>query len=287
MTLPFDLDAYLQRIGHDGPRTPSLETLSALHLAHVGSIAFENLDPWLRRPVPLDLVSLQHKLVASGRGGYCYEHNLLLGAALRCLGFGVVNLSARVHWNIPPDITRPRTHMLLAVDVAAQRYIVDAGFGGLTLTAPLRLDRRAPQRTPHGAMRLSRRDGLYVMEAEVSGHQQRNGNAGEAAWHALYSFDLQAQLPADYELANWYQCHHPASVFRTLLMAARPLADGRLVLRDHQLSFYPRQGPVSLSRIGSVGELRETLTQRFGLRLDALEGLDERLASVIAASLTS
>src|SRR5262245_53274238 len=69
----FDLDAYLQRIGYAGPRTTSLETLTGVHRAHVGAIAFENLDPLLGRPLALDLAALQHKLVTQRRGGFCYE----------------------------------------------------------------------------------------------------------------------------------------------------------------------------------------------------------------------
>ncbi len=64
-----DLDAYFARIGFSGARAPTLETLQALHLAHAQAIAFENLNPLLDRPVPLDLPALEEKLVRSGRGG--------------------------------------------------------------------------------------------------------------------------------------------------------------------------------------------------------------------------
>ncbi|GAA3261426.1 arylamine N-acetyltransferase [Nonomuraea helvata] len=39
-----DLDAYLARIGCGGPLEPTFETLRQVHLAHVRSIPFENLD---------------------------------------------------------------------------------------------------------------------------------------------------------------------------------------------------------------------------------------------------
>jgi len=272
-----DLDAYLQRIGlAAGSRPLSLDTLVAVHRAQVGAIAWETLDPWLGRPVELSLPALLDKLVRQRRGGYCYEHNLLLGAALRGLGFTVDNLAARVHWNIAPEVTRPRTHMLLTVNVAAQRYLVDAGFGGLTLTAPLRMDRRSPQRTPHGAMRLVRSEGLHVLEAEVSGPEG-------PAWRALYSFDLQLQLQADYEMASWYQCHHPASTFRSTLMAARPLPDGRLNLRDSQLTFHGLDGQRIVTQLASGAALRQVLQDRFGIELEGISGLDGRLDALAAA----
>jgi len=49
-----DLDAYFARIGYAGARTPDLATLRAIHALHPAAIPFENLDPLLGRPVPLD-----------------------------------------------------------------------------------------------------------------------------------------------------------------------------------------------------------------------------------------
>ncbi|MEI4902561.1 arylamine N-acetyltransferase, partial [Klebsiella pneumoniae] len=77
------------------------------------SIPFENLDPLLRRPMRLDAASLEQKLVRGGRGGYCFEQNLLLRHALEGIGFTVAGLAARVVWNQPEGAILPRTHMLL------------------------------------------------------------------------------------------------------------------------------------------------------------------------------
>src|SRR5215470_19882811 len=103
-----DLDAYLKRIGHTGGRTATLETLRSIHLQHAQTIPFENLNPLLRWPVLLDASSLEAKLVHGGRGGYCYEHNLLLLHALRALGFRATGLGARVILNAAPGAVRPR-----------------------------------------------------------------------------------------------------------------------------------------------------------------------------------
>ncbi len=115
----FDLDAYLDRLGYAGPHTPSLDTLEALHALHPAAIPFENLNPLLRWPVALDAESLQAKMVAGGRGGWCFEQNTLFRHALQSLGFSVSSLGARVIWNTPPDSPiGPRSHMLLLVDLA-------------------------------------------------------------------------------------------------------------------------------------------------------------------------
>src|SRR5262249_40301695 len=47
LTEDVDLESYFARIGYAGPRTASLDTLSALHALHPAAIAFENLDPLL------------------------------------------------------------------------------------------------------------------------------------------------------------------------------------------------------------------------------------------------
>ncbi len=266
-----DLDAYLHRIGYTGPHSATPDTLEGVHRCHAQAIAFENLDPLLGRPVALDLASLQRKLVSAGRGGFCYEHNLLLGAALRALGFAVVDLAARVLWNVEPGVVRARTHMLLRVDVGAQPCLVDAGFGGRTLTAPLRLDRPGAQSTPHGAFRLLRGDDGFTLQAEVAGE-----------WKSLYSFDLQPQVLSDYEQTSWYLCHHPQSLFRLTLVAARPVADGRWALRDRSLTFHGLDGSAEVRTLASAAALRDALESRFGIVLSDIPGIDARLAEVAA-----
>src|SRR5262245_12466747 len=117
MSVAIDIDAYFQRIGYSGERTPTLDTLRAIHVRHPEAIPFENLNPWLGWPVRLDAPSLEQKLVRDGRGGYCYEHNLLLIHVLKAMGFQVMGLAARVLWNAPEGTVTARTHMLLLVDL--------------------------------------------------------------------------------------------------------------------------------------------------------------------------
>ncbi|TGT04040.1 arylamine N-acetyltransferase, partial [Mesorhizobium sp. M8A.F.Ca.ET.213.01.1.1] len=119
------------------PTEASLATLKALHRQHPQAIAFENLDPFLGHARKLDLASLQDKIFTHGRGGYCYEHNLLFMHALTALGFEVSGLAARVLWGQPDDAITARSHMLLRVEFDGHTYLADVGFGGLTLTAPL------------------------------------------------------------------------------------------------------------------------------------------------------
>ncbi len=82
-----DLDAYLSRIEYSGSRNVTAATLRQLHRAHTTHIPFENLDILLGKSIRLDLESLQTKLVRNRRGGYCFEQNALLAAALGADGF--------------------------------------------------------------------------------------------------------------------------------------------------------------------------------------------------------
>ncbi len=258
-----DVDAYFRRIGYAGSREPTLDTLRGIHLCHAVSIPFENLDPLLGHTVRLDLPSLDHKLVRSGRGGYCFEQNLLLSHILQTLGFRTVNLAARVLWNAPPGAVRPRSHMLLRVDLDDGPYIADVGFGGLTLTAPLRLDTKIEQATPHEMFRLLEADDGFVMEALI-----------QDSWAALYRFDLQPQFLPDYEVASWFVSTHPQSHFVTSLIVARPEAGRRFALSNNQLTVH-RAGVAPDRRVlSSVGELRDVLQDTFGLKLPDAPDLD-------------
>lgn len=226
-----DIKAYFKRLGYNGKQTPELEVLEAIHLLHPQIIPFENLNPLLRLPVMLDLRSLEEKLIHSKRGGFCFEHNLLLSHMLRELGFNVKGLAARVLWNQPEGRVKARSHMLLLVYVDKSPFIVDVGFGGLTLTAPLQLELNIVQDTPHEPFRLVSAAGdEVIMEALV-----RN------IWKPLYRFSLHEQYQIDYEMTSWYLCNHPESHFISSLIAAVAKPGHRYTLRNNELAIHTKE----------------------------------------------
>jgi N-hydroxyarylamine O-acetyltransferase len=271
MTSPFDIDAYFARIGYTGPRGPTLDTLEAIHARHPQAIPFENLNPLLGWPVRLDAASLQQKLVRDGRGGYCFEQNLLLYHALRAIGFEVTGLAARVLWNVPEGVVRARTHMLLLVAVGGRPYVADVGFGGLTLTAPLRFETGIEQATPHEPFRLIAAGDAFLMQAYVGGE-----------WKPLYRFDRQEQLLPDYEVTNWHLSNHPESQFVTGLIAARADSDRRYTLRNNELMVHYLDGRSERRVLTSAAALRAALTDAFRLTLPAGPELDAALEGVVA-----
>ncbi|MBN4664371.1 arylamine N-acetyltransferase [Pandoraea nosoerga] len=268
MSRPFDPERYFQRIGYTGPRAATLDVLRAVHALHPRAIPFENLDPIRGRPVEVDLPSVAAKLVDRERGGYCFEHNTLFANVLAHLGFRVTPLIGRVAWGRTFDAEAPLTHMLLRVDLDGQAWLVDVGFGSVTLTAPLRLHSTQPQSTVLETLQLDTvRTGD---DAPVSEYRLSVQSSGK--WLPVYRFTPRPAEWIDYKLGNWYTSSAPESIFRQHLMACRVLPQGRIALLDTRLIERSSQGEVvAETDIASAAQLAQILSERFGLSLDGID----------------
>lgn len=273
-----DLTAYARRLGLPAPTLaapPSLDLLRQLHRHQPEAIAFENLSPLLGLPVPLGSAELAAKLLHQSRGGYCFELNSLFLRALRQLGFTARGLAARVHWQVPPGVVLPRTHMLILVELAGESWLADVGFGGLSLTAPLRLLADEPQSTPHNTFRL-------LADTDEYGHGYcLQVQLGER-WVPMYSFDLQVQQEADFVAMNWFVATHPSSRFTTQLVAARVDGECRHTLGNAQYTCHRPDGS-ERRQLQDVDELLAVLDEVFGLPVRAMPGVRERLLAVLTS----
>jgi N-hydroxyarylamine O-acetyltransferase len=255
--LEFNVDAWLNRIGHHGARDPTLATLRAIVTAQSGTIPFENVDVLLGRTPRLDLVSLQHKTIVGGRGGYCFELNSLLYAGLIALGFQVTPLLARVIRGLEADAAGSETHMTLLVDLPEGPFLADVGFGNLTPTAPLALRPNIEQQTPHEVMRLWPVGDELTLQAKLGPN-----------WQNIYRFAPRARLPIDYEVANWFTATHPASPFVSNMIVARPGPAGvRKTLFNGRVSIRTPGEPTERFRLDDDGIFQSTLVDKFGLIL--------------------
>jgi N-hydroxyarylamine O-acetyltransferase len=204
-----DLDAYLARIGLSGR-----PALAELHRAHVIAIPFENLDPLRGVPISIQLHDIERKLVFGGRGGYCFEHNLLFGAALRALGMDVEPMLARVGPHEDPLCSL--THLLLRVRDGGALWHADVGFGAGTLLEPI----------PFGPGASVEQAGRRVRVVDCATQLLLQSAGADGVWVDLYRF-MPISVPfIDIELSNWFTCTHPGSGFVNHLNVTVHLADG-------------------------------------------------------------
>ena len=267
-----DLDAYFARIGYDGARTPTLAIIAAIQLAHAHTIPFENLDPYLHRPVSVAVPDIEQKLVKGRRGGWCYEQNMLFSTALRQLGFNVRWLMARVMWGAPPDVLTSRSHMLSLIDVDGTPMIADVGFGGATLTAPLRLEPDVEQPTPNDVFRFIRDGDTFVMQMKLR------------EWAPVYRFDLSEHYFADFEARSWYLSHYPRSHFLQNIMVAMPQPGRRIALLDNHFTIHQSDGETERHVLTDVTSIRGVLRDEFKLPVDDIPELDAALERIVSAA---
>lgn len=250
--MSIDLKEYAERIGYRGELAATMETLKNLHFAHATHIPFENLEILLGRPIEADLESLWAKMISSERGGYCFEQNALFAAVLEELGFRVRRLAARVRMGSKE--VRPRSHMLLSVEIEGESWLADVGFGGEGLLHPIPLRVGEEARNFAWAHRLTLEGPFHVLQT-----MHPDG------WFDLYAFTLEEQYPADYEVANYFISTNPHSPFVHMIFVSRPDADVRLTLMNRRLIEQRAQGS-STSIVPDDDAILEVLAERFGLR---------------------
>ena len=270
---PF-LRAYFSRLGWTGTPDASINTLRTLHIHHNSAIPFENLDVLLPREIHLDDRSLEEKLINARRGGYCFEQNGLLERALSEIGFTVRSLLGRVVLANPPQMP-PRTHRLLLVEAEGERWIADVGFGGQTLTAPIRLQADIEQQTPHGEYRLVQEGDDWILQFRHHDH-----------WQSMYRFDLVVQHQSDYLMGNFWSAHWPQSHFRHHLLMCRHLPDGgKLTLTNFHFTRYQDGRAIEQINLPDVASLYALLQEQFGLGVDDVKHgfTEDELATVMAA----
>jgi N-hydroxyarylamine O-acetyltransferase len=251
----FELDRYLERIGLSANPVPGL---AAIHRAHVTRIPFENLSPYRGLPVSLEPDALTQKLVEQRRGGYCFEHNLLLKLALESIGARVEPLLARVRNGQPALPAGPLTHLLLRVELDGALWHADVGFGQGTLLEPIPFGPGGPYEQSGWTYRVEAEGPLLVLQT-----------ATDDGWRDLYAFTPEPSPAIDIEVSNWFTSTHPQSRFVTRLLVTEHGPDGsRTTLSDFsgemvlsvQTPTGSRREPVAREAVPSL------LEERFGLR---------------------
>jgi len=247
-----DIQKYFDRIHFTGTADVSIETLKALHRAHVFRIPFENLDLHLGLKIPLDEPSLFRKMVLEKRGGYCYEMNGLFAWALRTIGFKIDLLAARMLYGFTEK--RPLSHQLLLIAIGNERWICGVGYGRHGLIEPIPLATQSEYSQFSEKFRLRKDpDGVYVLQSEI-----------DEVWTSLYAFTLQSYSPVDYAFMNYYNSTSPESPFRQKKICALPTPEGRKILTDTELKIKTLTNS-STTPIANNDHYLRALREHFGL----------------------
>lgn len=257
----FELDAYLDRVGLTG-RPP----IKDLHRAHVTRIPFENLDPHRGVPVSLAVEDLQRKLVGEGRGGYCFEQNLLLKAAAEALGAEVQTMLARVRVGAEPGTVRGPTHLVLRVEHEGESLLADVGFGLGVMFEPI----------PFEPGEVHEQEGWRYQLVRDGEELVLRGTDAEGEWADLYGFIPRPVPPVDIEISNWFTTAHPQSLFVQGLLIAAQSPDGtRRALSDWgELRLTVQRPGESTVTPLSRAEIPDALERHFGLAGFTLDAED-------------
>jgi len=263
----FDQKAWLDRIGYMGPLAPTLETLNGLIFAHAHTISYETLDIMLGRPPKLDVPTLQTKMIAGKRGGYCFEQNMLFRAALRSLGYRITSLQGRVVRGLAIDAPRPAIHMLLQVELPEGPYLADVGFGNLAPTCALSLKPLVEQETPHEVMRFIDVGGELTLQARF-----------KRGWEHIYRLIPYPRYDGEYEITNWYTATHPETPYQGNIIVAKPGPNRtRVTMYNARVTVRDADGRADKRWLASDCDYHDMLRGEFGLNMSDQE-IDQCIA---------
>ncbi len=246
-----DLDIYLARLGLSRPLEPTLESLKALHRAHLRAIPYENLDVQLGRPVTIERGPTLEKILRRGRGGWCYEMNGTLGWALEALGFKVTRLAGAVMREAFGD-SFAGNHLVLKVELPEGLYFADVGFGDGSLD---------PIRVVEGPFSASGFD-FNLTRVDDTWWRLHNHPYGGAK-----SFDVTLEPADEAQLAG--MCHRLQtedwSPFVQNLVVQRHTQEGITVLRGRVVRMVTAAGFTDRI-LDSADELVRFLDEAFAIR---------------------
>jgi N-hydroxyarylamine O-acetyltransferase len=254
------LDALLARIGLDRPPDADEDGLRVLHRAYLERVPYEDIAVQLGETGPLDERELAARVLANGRGGYCFELNTLLAALLRLVGFSVTHHQAVVGGDGPTN------HMVLLVHLDDAIWIADAGLGE-GFMEPLPLREGTFERGPFAYTLTREPEGTWWM--------------GQHEWSSFSGFRMQSEQSsvADFEPHHRRLALEPESSFVRTLVVQSPRDDRIVTLRARTLS---EIGPgVDTKRVLSRQEFAPVLRDVFGIALggERLERLWGRAVS--------
>lgn len=243
------LDLYLKRIGQERPQNLDFAALAAIHKAHLMSFTWEGLDAFMGWPSSNDPQRIFDKMVSGRRGGWCYEMNGLLGAALAGLGFRVTRLCGGVNRAKLGDLAIGN-HLTLRVDLD-RSYLAEVGVADAII-----------EPVPLAVGPVSQRGFDFSIMPTVDGWLRFYNHAFGLA--PSFDFRPDHQDEAALAASQAWLMRDPASPFTGALAIVRHTAEGYVGLQNNRLRRVTPAG-VSEQTIESMGAFADVLTDVFQL----------------------
>lgn len=123
------IDALLEHLELERPPAADADTLAVVHRRFLERVSYDGLTAQLGEHAPLEAEALTRRLLATGRGGYCFEINTVLAALLEGLGFVVERREGIVDAREAFAGGAPTNHQALVAWVGDAAFVCDAGWG--------------------------------------------------------------------------------------------------------------------------------------------------------------
>lgn len=243
------LEGYLEAIGYDGPREPSIAVLDDVLKHALLAIPFANTRVYEEHLEPsLDVADEYQKIVVDRKGGYCFELNGLLQAALEAMGFECQAVGCRVLFD-----NQLLRHRAMIVDVEGTRRFLDAGLAGPIPTRSILLEEGLVQHTGNGDFAFER-DGLdWVLVKQ-----------GEKALRTVAFEDRPFRLD-DFVTLNVYSARSDDSKMVEMYIYSRFTEDGFISIFGDE--FTRKSGDVTERCKVTPEERRQLVHDEFGISL--------------------
>lgn len=263
---------YLKKIGFHQAFSPSYENLKALLSLHTLSIPFGNITSFIDENVSLNINDIADKLLTQGREGYCLEHSLLTKTVLQDLGFETFNLLARVYYHAENlELSPIQTHLITIVKMNDSLYLYDPGFGGITPTIILSLNKL-------GEVCHSSLEKFRIVDIEDIGlpHSARIGMKLmlqvylKEQWMNVYAFNPEQEFSfSDILVANWFISTSPESAFTQNLMMAIVKDNKRVSLNNNIFRVHDKLGSKKV-KLFTEDDFRDVIQNEFGVNIEGL-----------------
>ncbi|MNJ40058.1 N-hydroxyarylamine O-acetyltransferase [compost metagenome] len=258
---------YLKRLGIEEMGRPTSDFLFALHRAHVEKVAWQTIDLFAGKPVPIDYPHSLNHIMHNG-GGYCFHLNGAFSVLLRSLGYDVSLHRAGVQ----PHGRAPKIdsfHVGLTVKISDDNqqehtWLVDVGLGDMPYE-------------PIPLIPGEYRQGAHLYKLVQSGAAANGWRLEHDPRGAFIGVDFAAETVnniAVFKPKHEHLSSSPDSTWVNLLLVQNRHKSGNNELRGCIFSQYEEQGTTK-SEIPSRNTWFDILSEVFGEPLNHFTKLEK------------